>query len=402
MKLKGGKLSVNNIKLFLQASYMKQPDQNINGYILDPSLSNDYVKTYYNPSQNHAVVIHRGTEGTLSDWSNNLIYGIGGKNAYKNTQRYKISKQIEDEAIKKYGIHNVSTLGHSQGALLSELVAPPNSKEIITYNKASNPFGISTTHKNQYDIRTTYDPVSGAQYLNPLNWFKSPFRKHNQITIQSKATGVAAHDINELNKLDPNQMIGQAIKKGGNFSSILINLLINYVKSQIRNTAYEIANNFLIDNYNIDLNHYNKQVRDKFIQQIEKIKNKLLNNKSININEIRIPNQIINNEDYVEIHQPKDEEEYEFIGGTSHNTNYKVQSILINKNMDEKQAINFILKHYKLKKIDETKHYYRFRQYNPSYLKKLGYTIIKTKKINNDVELIIYYKPKNEISYNYI
>jgi hypothetical protein len=84
-----------------------------------------------------------------------------------------------------------------------------NSKEIITYNKASSPFGSSATPSNQYDIRTTGDVVSGAQFLNPKNWFNfASGKKGNEITIPSKATGVEAHDLEQFKYLDSNQMIG--------------------------------------------------------------------------------------------------------------------------------------------------------------------------------------------------
>ncbi len=72
---------------------------------------------------------------------------------------------------------------------------------------------------------------------------------------------------------------------------------------------------------------------------------------------------------------------------------YKIQSVLIPKeyySLDE--AIDYIKEHYKYKKVDVTTHYYRFRQYQPKYLKeKLGLTNIFTKENKNSkVKLIIY------------
>jgi hypothetical protein len=215
----GGKLSVENIQALLKASYQADPNDNINGFVLDPNLSNADVKTYYNPSTGQAVVSHKGTQGTM-DWGNNLVFGVGGEKAYKLTPRYQNSERIQKEAEKKYGAKNVSTIGHSQGGLLAQMVGK-NSKEIITYNKASSPFGSSATPTNQYDIRTTGDVVSGAQFLNPRNWFGfASGKKGNEITIPSKATGVEAHDLEQFKYLDSNQMIGAGYFKDNKFKPI--------------------------------------------------------------------------------------------------------------------------------------------------------------------------------------
>ena len=72
---------------------------------------------------------------------------------------------------------------------------------------------------------------------------------------------------------------------------------------------------------------------------------------------------------------------------------YKVQSVLFNKNAFTKEvAIDFIHRNgFKLKKIDETNKFYRFRQFTPAYLKKQGYNHVITKKMGG-VEFIIFYK----------
>ena len=52
-------------------------------------------------------------------------------------------------------------IGHSQGALLAEIV-PSKAREIISLNKASRPQDalFRRRKKNQYDIRARFDPVS--------------------------------------------------------------------------------------------------------------------------------------------------------------------------------------------------------------------------------------------------
>lgn len=65
-----------------------------------------------------------------------------------------------------------------------------------------------------------------------------------------------------------------------------------------------------------------------------------------------------------------------------------IQSVIIDKrSFSLAQAINYINLHgYKLKKIDETANYYRFRQLDPELFKK--YFI---KDLHNGVKLVVGY-----------
>jgi phage antirepressor YoqD-like protein len=73
---------------------------------------------------------------------------------------------------------------------------------------------------------------------------------------------------------------------------------------------------------------------------------------------------------------------------------YKVQSVLFNKNkINLTQAIEWLEdNNYIIKKVDATKSLYRFRQINPSTLKKEGYTNYRNHKINDDIMLVLVYK----------
>jgi hypothetical protein len=72
---------------------------------------------------------------------------------------------------------------------------------------------------------------------------------------------------------------------------------------------------------------------------------------------------------------------------------YKVQSVIFQKSRwNPQSATAWLLSNgYKLKKIDETKKFYRFRQYTPSYLKQAGYYTVRTTALGNGVELVIFY-----------
>jgi len=67
-----------------------------------------------------------------------------------------------------------------------------------------------------------------------------------------------------------------------------------------------------------------------------------------------------------------------------------IQTVLIPKNkFSKEEAINYIKKHFKFKKIDETqrKNFYSFRQFNPTQGSSYS-----TKKLKNGVELVFEYK----------
>jgi hypothetical protein len=157
----GGALSSGEIKSLLKASY--EPDKlNSENWVLDTEISDGgNNNVFYNTKTNEAAMTVAGTN-SISDWSNNAVYGIGGRKAYKKTSRYKSAEEVHDLAVKKYGADNLILLGHSQGGLAVSLLGG-NDKEILTYNKATALGVQNKKNANQTDIRTDKDVVS---YLN--------------------------------------------------------------------------------------------------------------------------------------------------------------------------------------------------------------------------------------------
>jgi hypothetical protein len=179
---KGKGLKADTLKGLLRATYKDKADENIDGYQLDRGLSKGKSKVYYNPQTQHAVVAHRGTSG-FTDWANNLAFAVGGEKLYKLTPRYREAKAQQEAAQQKYGKKNISTIGHSQGGLQAELLGK-DTGEIITLNKATRPFE-DLKQKNQYDIRSKGDLVSGLNPFEPNYDYKieaksrSPLTEHN-------------------------------------------------------------------------------------------------------------------------------------------------------------------------------------------------------------------------------
>ncbi len=182
LSVKGGKLSSAELHDMLHGSYNLDEYKGGDGWSRDDDLSSA-TSSVYRHNDGRAVVAHRGTEGTVSDWGNNLKYGSTGETGYKQTQRFKDAKDVQKKAEEKYGQGKISTIGHSQGGLLAELLGK-NSHEIITVNKATSPFSDNSGGSNQHDIRSDCDKVS---------MFKTKKSK-NDTTIKGKKNMLGCKD----------------------------------------------------------------------------------------------------------------------------------------------------------------------------------------------------------------
>jgi hypothetical protein len=101
--ISGNGLSVHEIKIFIQSSYIESPPQNLLGYILDNELSNLYGKVYVNEDIKKIKLSFRGTgtENLGTHWINNLVY-LANSSGYKLTQRFQTALKMYNSAMKKY------------------------------------------------------------------------------------------------------------------------------------------------------------------------------------------------------------------------------------------------------------------------------------------------------------
>jgi hypothetical protein len=211
--MKAGKRTAQEIKQFLEASYEDKPPKKIDDFILDEDLSTKTAKVYYNPQTGEAIVAHMGTKGAL-DWGNNLAYALG---AYEMTPRYKKGKSVQDKAERKYGKKNISTLGHSQGAVLARKLGA-DTKEIINVNPA---YAFEKPKKNEYNIRSSSDVVSGlyAPVAKTRQGLFPNYSKKRDITIptQSATDILGEHSYNILDRLEDSEIgVGAGIKISSN------------------------------------------------------------------------------------------------------------------------------------------------------------------------------------------
>ena len=154
----------NALKEFLKNSYSKNQKETINGFYRDDSLSGQRAQVYNNPTSHETYVVHRGTQG-LQDIITDFKLAFFPQ-LYLSSTRYNHAKDIQQQAEKKYGKENLTTLGHSLGAKLGSDVGD-KSKEIIN-NKPILPYDLlNQTKKNETSVRTKLDPVSILGSLNP-------------------------------------------------------------------------------------------------------------------------------------------------------------------------------------------------------------------------------------------
>ena len=184
--IKGGSLASKDLKNILSSTY-ENKNQNVGEFKVDESLSGKRAKVYHNNETGQTVVAHRGTKGA-KDWMTDGAMALG----YEGGNRFKHAEKVQKKAEAKYGTENLTTVGHSLGARLAEKYGQ-NGQEVITLNKPIIPktFG-KTISKNQYDIRSTTDAVSGLADLQ---------KNKNLTEIKTKtANPLLEHKTNILNR----------------------------------------------------------------------------------------------------------------------------------------------------------------------------------------------------------
>jgi hypothetical protein len=198
----GGSLANEDLQALLAKSYSKNPED-YKDFKVDKDLSGQRVQVYHNPTTQQTIVAHRGTS-SVPNWIENVAYAVSND---KSGKAFQHSKKIQDQAYSKYGKENITTIGHSKGALHAQEYGKEG-KEIITLNKPVNITDALFTRvpKSQTDIRTQYDPVS----------FLRPFQRGSKVeTIKSTTKNpLKEHKTSVLGRLDPRRLFGSG-EEGG-------------------------------------------------------------------------------------------------------------------------------------------------------------------------------------------
>ena len=114
-KIKGSGLKANTLKSLLKSTYDRSDVEDWKKVMNTPEMT-----AFEHPS-GQVVVALRGTEGTLTDWQNNAVYGLAGESTYKLTPRYKRAKERVAQLEKKYNPEDITLVGHSQMGLIADL-----------------------------------------------------------------------------------------------------------------------------------------------------------------------------------------------------------------------------------------------------------------------------------------
>jgi hypothetical protein len=207
--MKGGKLKVSEIKAFLEASYdVNDTNKKIYDYDLDTELSNKFGKVFVNQILHRVVIAHRGTRNS-SDWLNNLAIGIG---AYRLTTRFKTGEWMQQQTETKYQGYKIYTVGHSQAGQLVHLLGQNTTGISVNPAYTTALYG-EHQGKNEYVIRTQYDPVSSVTKGIQHSYLKVTDpefdRNHNIVIPSTTSNQLAEHSLTVLDRLDPEMLVGR-------------------------------------------------------------------------------------------------------------------------------------------------------------------------------------------------
>ena len=176
-------LSKDQLQTMLANTYKPNTDgDNVGRYMLDTSLSDNRVKVYHDAETKHTVVGHRGS-ASKGDWWENLLYSRG----IKAGANFKHSREVQKKAQAKYGTENLTTIGHSKGALHAQEFGQAG--DIVTLNKPVNikdamrykvP-GYQTDYRGEGDVVSILRPLQGGKKAVTLKKGKSDKKSWNPI-----------------------------------------------------------------------------------------------------------------------------------------------------------------------------------------------------------------------------
>jgi hypothetical protein len=128
------------------------------GYVYDSMLSNKNNQVWINKNDKKIIQTIKGTNPlSLRDIGTDIYLGLG---KLEQTNRYKESKNILNQAKQKYTGFNTTIAGHSLGASIGSRLANKNDK-FYGLNEGVAPFQKTRSYDgNHQHIRTAGDAVS--------------------------------------------------------------------------------------------------------------------------------------------------------------------------------------------------------------------------------------------------
>ena len=189
MDLQPDNFSKTDFSDILRASYMPQSKaadyMSSRGYNFDKDLSTMENKVFVNKETGRPLIAGRGSV-RVSDflWEDPRLATYGGQ--FFNTRRVNDIQNLSKATQEKYGMAPIQA-GHSLSGYLAEkgAQATPGS-QVYTYNRAVGlPSIFTSVPSNQYNYRTTLDPVSALSVFQSdknkttLGGSWNPFESHS-------------------------------------------------------------------------------------------------------------------------------------------------------------------------------------------------------------------------------
>jgi hypothetical protein len=187
------KLDKGTLEQMLKKTYEKtQEGSAVNSYVEDKELSDRRSRVFYDPKTKHTVVAHRGS-ASAQDWAENAMYAFG----FRGGRNYKHARGVQRAAEEKYGTENLTTIGHSKGALHAQDFGQKG--DIVTLNKPVNIKDALAykVPKYQTDYRGEGDVVS---VLRPLQKGKKEITLTKEKSTKSRVKKALLHPFSSLLK----------------------------------------------------------------------------------------------------------------------------------------------------------------------------------------------------------
>ena len=163
------------------------------GYKKDSMLSNKNNHVYVNELEKKFIHNVKGTNPfSVDDIKTDVLLAFG---KLKDTDRYKDSKRVLNEAKQKYKGYNTTVVGHSLGSQIANNIASKDDK-VVSYNGGYT-IGQPTRSRsgNHKHYRTSGDIVSvfGANAKNITTLKNNNFKTGNLLY-----DGLKAHDLENI------------------------------------------------------------------------------------------------------------------------------------------------------------------------------------------------------------
>jgi len=196
------KLDKGTLEQMLKKTYEKtQEDGAVNSYVEDKELSDRRTRVYYDPNTKHTVVAHRGS-ASAQDWAENAMYAFG----FRGGRNYKHARGVQRAAEEKYGTENLTTIGHSKGALHAQDFGQKG--DIVTLNKPVNLSDAlryevpiyQTDYRGEGDVVSLLRPLQRGKKEITLKKHKSSFSRFKRVLKNPLKAGLAEHSTDILQR----------------------------------------------------------------------------------------------------------------------------------------------------------------------------------------------------------